>query len=227
MLKNENSEKSRWKRKFPKMCPKASKMVCFFKAAKSTNECKCQWLIENDLHQKSKYPGKNPQNQLKLRNLKTGLKLIETQFNQNFCGKTPGKSDTILAKYDLRPILKNVKIRKIKNAVVLFLFWGVSETLPNKKSTEANFLKIQKPNLRKKSEKRQNFNVRFTAYFSKLQKPKNKKVRSLVLFGGFLWNYFNAILAEAIFQKIWIANLGKITDFKVGSKTLDVKCLKS
>ena len=80
---------------------------------------------------------------------------------------------------------------------------------------------------RKKSEKRKNFNVRFTAYFKKLQKRKNKKVRSLVLFSLFLVRVFNTILTEAIFQKSVNQICVKNPEIKVGSKNLDVKCLKS
>ena len=90
----------------------------------------------------------------------------------------------------------------------------------NGKTTEANFLKIQKLNLRKRYEKRQNFNVRFTAYFKKLQKPKNKKVRSLVQFSLFLGRVFNTILTEAIFQKSVNQICGKIQKSKLAQKIL-------
>ena len=47
----------------------------FFKAAKHTNEMQMPILVQNDLNQKLKFPGKPPQNQLKLRNLKAGFEI--------------------------------------------------------------------------------------------------------------------------------------------------------
>ena len=71
-------------------------------------------MIENDLNQKSKLPGKTPHKQLKLRNLKTGFEIDWNSILPEF-GENARKNDTILAKYDLRPISKNVKIGKMKN----------------------------------------------------------------------------------------------------------------
>ena len=71
-------------------------------------------LIQNVLNQIMRYPEKTPKNQTKSDKSKTGLKMNETRFYQK-SARERQQMHTGLAKYDLRPILKNAKNSKMKN----------------------------------------------------------------------------------------------------------------
>ena len=162
------------------MLPKASKCVCFSKAAKQTNECKCQtWLwkasksTEPICQNQPKFPGKSHkiQNSQKMLKLKWKLKVRKS------LGKT-WKNGQISAKYLLRPILRKLKIGKMKNPRVPPLFKIILLKLNVRNLAEAIFLKIQKTNL-------PNFtkNARKTEYELQpiLRKSKKAKIKKAVV----------------------------------------------
>ena len=89
-LKNRNYEKSRRKPKFQKSTQKAANLDVF-QNGKTHKWKQMEILVQNDLNQKSKFPGETPQNQLKLRNLKTGFEIDWNSILPELLGKTPGK----------------------------------------------------------------------------------------------------------------------------------------